>query len=71
MFSGIQKDIENHIREEFNKEQHLVTERVAFQIEDMLNEANSEILFVRNPFAMIKLIEAKLQVKGSKKRNRF
>jgi len=58
MFSGIQKDIENHIREEFNKEQHLVTERVAFQIEDMLNEANSEILFVRNPFAMIKLIEA-------------
>jgi signal transduction histidine kinase len=57
MFSNIQKGIEGQIREGFNRTQHLITQRVASQIEGMLNEAKGEILFVRNPFALIKLIK--------------
>jgi hypothetical protein len=69
MFSDFQNAIENELKIEFNKEQHLVTERIAFQIKEMFAEAGREALFLRNAFAIIKLVEA--MDSGSRKEMTF
>ncbi len=58
MFSNIQKGIESQIKEAFNKEQSLITERVAIQLEDIFSGMERDILFLRQPFALLKLIDA-------------
>ncbi|MBI5748592.1 MAG: hypothetical protein HZA00_05650 [Nitrospinae bacterium] len=58
VFSDLQETIEGHAKEEFNSEQHLVTKRVASQIEDIFNDAKWSILFLKQPFALMKLIDA-------------
>ncbi len=59
MFSGLQSSIENHIRDEFNKEQQLITERIAFQLKEMfIDDVGRGVLFLRQPFALHKLFEA-------------
>lgn len=58
VFSNLQETIEGHAKEEFNSEQHLVTKRVASQIEDIFNDARWSVLFLKQPFALMKLIDA-------------
>src|SRR3989338_1785760 len=58
VFSDLQKTIEGHAKEEFNSEQHLLTKRVASQIEDTFNDARWSVLFLKQPFALMKLIDA-------------
>ena len=59
MFSRLQSSIESHIRDEFNKEQQLITERIAFQLKEMfVDDATKNIQFIRQSFALNKLIEA-------------
>ncbi|MBI5749177.1 MAG: sensor histidine kinase [Nitrospinae bacterium] len=59
MFSRLQSSIENHIRDEFNKEQQLITERIAFQLKEMfVDDVGRGVLFLRQPFALHKLFEA-------------
>jgi len=59
MFSHLQSSIENQIREEFNKEQSLVTERIAIQLSEIfVDDATKNIQFIRQSFALNKLIEA-------------
>ena len=58
VFSDLQETIEDHAKEEFNSEQHIVTKRVASQIEDIFNDARRSVLFLRQPFALMKLIDA-------------
>ena len=56
--SNLQHSIENQVKESFNKEQHLVIMRIASQIEEILAQTQKNILFLRTPFAMTKLLEA-------------
>ncbi|HLA48066.1 MAG: hypothetical protein A2W77_01870 [Nitrospinae bacterium RIFCSPLOWO2_12_39_16] len=59
MFSHLQSSIENQIREEFNKEQSLVTERIAIQLSEIfVDDISKNIHFVRQSFTLNKLIEA-------------
>jgi signal transduction histidine kinase len=59
LFSDIQKNIENQIREEFNKEQSLVAERIAIQLSEIfVDDISKNISFLRQPFALQKLLEA-------------
>lgn len=58
MISNIQRNIENQIKEEFNKEQSLVTERIVIQLKDVFSGMERDILFLRHPFALLKLIDA-------------
>ncbi len=57
-FSGLQNAIENQTKLEFNREQHLITERIVFQLEDMFDGMRKSVLFLRHPFALLKLIDA-------------
>ena len=59
MFSRLQSSIESHIRDEFNKEQQLITERIAFQLKEMfVDDMGRGVLFLRQPFALNKMFEA-------------
>ena len=59
MFSHLQSSIESQIREEFNKEQILVTERIAIQISEIfVDDTSRNIHFLRQPFALNELIGA-------------
>ena len=58
MFSNIQKSIESQIKEMFNKEQSLITERIAIQLDGIFSGMERDILFLRHPFALLKLIDA-------------
>ena len=59
MFSNLQSSIESQIREEFNKEQILVTERIAIQISEIfVDDTSRNIHFLRQPFALNELIGA-------------
>jgi signal transduction histidine kinase len=56
--SNLQSSIENQVKESFNKEQYLITGRIASQIEEIFTQLQKNILFLKTPFAMIKLLEA-------------
>ncbi len=59
MFSRLQSSIESHIRDEFNKEQQLITERIAFQLKEMfVDDMGRGVLFLRQTFALNKMFEA-------------
>lgn len=58
MFSRLQSSIENQIREEFNKEQSLVIERIAIQLSEIfVDDISKNIHFLRQSFALHKLLE--------------
>ncbi|MBI3599924.1 MAG: cache domain-containing protein, partial [Nitrospinae bacterium] len=57
-FSSLQNAIENQMKIEFNKEQRLVTDRIAFQLEETFNQVRKSANFLKSPFAMTKLLEA-------------
>jgi signal transduction histidine kinase len=57
-FSSLQNSIEKQTKDEFNREQRLITERIVFQLEDMFDGIRKGVLFLRHPFALLKLIDA-------------
>lgn len=58
MISDMGRLMDNQMKIEFNKEEKLVTDRIAFQIEELLTNLKRDVLFLSSPFALLKLVNA-------------
>lgn len=58
MISDIGRLMDNQVKIEFNREEKLVTDRIAFQIEELFTNLKRDVLFLSSPFVLLKLVNA-------------